>query len=290
MRGFSTESFTKQQLLNFIVPLIGGVLAKAKRRLIFADLYAGPGIYESSDAGSQLGSPMIFYNTAKLLGVDARLFFIEKHPAVYTQLLDFATSLSPVPGVTVIPLLGDCRDYIQTMCIIADEDPLLVFSDPCGCDVPEGLSKLAGKEHATLLLRYSLTASRRGGYHQLYTALKNLRMSHWGFNVGDVTGKHKYGVILGTHNAEVLEACHQAMMPIGSAVGALTAHASMAGIPLPSEVVKQQPRTRHANFIALSEDQLKLARGAKNSKEFRKIAKKLEVSTSTLYRRLNDTR
>ena len=225
MRGFSAESISKLQILNFILPVICQRLAMMKKRLMIIDTYAGPGHYDDPDLGAYPGSPEVVHNTASMLDVESRLVLIEKDRETYVQLLQFIMQLKSTPNVAVVPIMGDCQDHIERLVKLAADAPTLLIADPCGSQIPASLPKVASQQNVTLLLRYSLSAAlRRDNCQCLQDALTAFNMPYWGFNSGDVKGLHKYGLLLGAHDQQIVTSCQGAMSTVESASAALVQH------------------------------------------------------------------
>lgn len=239
MRGFSKESLSKLRVLNFMMPLIAMVMSKAKS-VLFLDAFSGPGQYSDPKLGTHLGSPSVLHNALMFMGeaIQRRLILIEKDVDTYLNLLKFTANLPIAPNLSTVPILGNCnellRDLIDTM---GTADHIFVFSDPCGCEIPYGLARLARKQNVTVLLRYSVTASKRSQDARLQTDLKAFDMPYWTFHPGDERGQHKYNMLLGTHDKAIAEVCSSAMREIVSPAAALS-----FAEPVKTKVVVTKPK------------------------------------------------
>jgi len=222
------------RILGYVLPVIGHILSMTARKLVtFIDAAAGPGGYGDNEDEQRAGSPVLLYNAAIALVQESRLFLIEREASIYDRLLRFVLQLPTVEHTRIVPVFGDCQDHLARIVETADDDPVVIFFDPCGYQMPNVLPQLAARSNVTLLLRYSLVAANRQiGPEKLQRMLSKLRMPFWGCNLGDVGGLHKYSFVLGTHEQQITAACSRVMPTIASADAAvsqqLTKYASTA--------------------------------------------------------------
>lgn len=214
MKNFSSESLTKYRILNFLLPVLGYVMSRRKKPLTFVDAHAGPGYFTDKE-GHHAGSPMIFYDTASMLQAAIRLVLIDNDPVAYDRLFRLMVGLPSLNHVQILPILGCAEDHVSRVVDMAGDGPVLVFSDPCGCEVPTLLADVSDRSNVTLLMRYSAVAAwRTKKGKSVRTKFKKIGMPYWRYGAGDPYGVHKFRMLLGTHDRQLAEACGMCLEPI----------------------------------------------------------------------------
>lgn len=223
MYGFSVESLAKLQVLNFVLPIIGQRLtATGVQPVTLIDAFAGPGRYSDPELGDYDGSPAVLYNTARLLNAPMRIVLIERDLDTYYKLVRFVSELPAATHVQLRLVHGPYQQHLARSVELAGDGPVLIFSDPCGCEIPTGLEQLVRQKNVSVLLRYSLTAAARSRRQQrLRTEMGQLRLPYWGYSPDPLLGVHKYGITLGTHDSQLVDACGRALAPAPSATAAV---------------------------------------------------------------------
>ena len=130
--GVQEHSQIKLRALERYLPPWSGKVGSQRgvERLWVVDGFAGPGVYESGEAGS----PSIALRHAeerKEAGARYKVscIFVEKRRAWYQRLRRVC---SEHPGVERFPLQGDFWERIDNVVDLVGSDPALVFVDPFG--------------------------------------------------------------------------------------------------------------------------------------------------------------
>ena len=214
MKNFSKESLVKYRFLNFLLPIIGHVMSRGKSLLTFIDAHAGPGAF-IDETGFHPGSPRIFHSVASLLQIATRLVLIERNSDTFDELFKLAMSLPHDRFNQILPILGDCDEHVGRVVTEAGKEPVFIFADPCGCEVPTFLAEVASKKNVTLLMRFGAVGAWRSGQgKKMLSKFKKIDKPLWRFGVEDPNGKHKYRMLLATHDRQVAQACEACLEPI----------------------------------------------------------------------------
>lgn len=215
-RGFNPdESYSKFGVLSYVIPI--ALHALMGKRFTVIDLCAGPGEFRDARRGRIVdGSPAIFHRILSSIRGSC-LHLIDNNREAYRRLVEFADQL-PDSSCRVSVKYGDCADYVHRLVDAAGDSQVILFSDPCGCEIPEFLAELGKRENVTIIVRYSLLAGLRhsntGHLSIMRERLEALNESSLYWNASFETDTHnKWMLMVGTHSRRLSQSI-QCVLPL----------------------------------------------------------------------------